>query len=103
MRAKQVQVPGRPPQPDLIVSARPDRQPILGHAGPGSRYTFTVPRVVKCRASRGSHAGLDQLLVEIRDGGAVVCELNVHLHHNSRGLSVGATVRYLHTPKRTRS
>lgn len=50
---------------------------------------------VKCTATRGSHAGLDQLTVDVMCRGKCVAEINVHLHHNGRALSVGSTIRVL--------
>jgi len=100
MRARLKPTADCPRPSDLIVSARPDHTPILGYPGPGSRYSFGPPKVSVCRARRGSHAGLQQITVAIYDGDVVAAEINVHLHHNSRGLSVGSTVRHLHRPEK---
>lgn len=73
--------PPRSPQPHSI------------EAGSVSEFTLGTPRVRKCRARRGSHAGLDICEATLLRCGVEIGLLEIHLHHNSRSLSVGATLR----------
>lgn len=81
------------------ISARHHHQPDRLTDGATSEYTFGDPQKTKCTARRGSHAGLDQINVPVLRRGYKVAEINVHLHHNGRGLSVGSTLRVLYGPE----
>lgn len=55
-------------------------------------YRLGHPRLALDRNRRGSHAGLQHLQVPVEHRGVRIGYIDVHLHHNSRGLSVGATL-----------
>lgn len=76
----------------LTLRARGSREPASTAQGPGTRYQLSNPRITIDRHRSGSHAGLQHLTCDLLDHGVKIGELDVHLHHNKRGLSVGSTL-----------
>lgn len=56
------------------------------------RWSFGEPRLHLDRHDRGTHAGLPHWTIPLLHMGQKVGYLDVHLHHNSKGLSVGSTI-----------
>jgi hypothetical protein len=58
-----------------------------------NRWTLGDPKVVIDRHKIGSHAGLPHVVTPLLLCGIQVGVLDMHLHHNRKGLSVGATIQ----------
>lgn len=79
------------PEGRRTIRATRRRQPTVADAGTlGWDVGPPVRRVDRHRS--GSHAGLPHVEAPLLFRGVRVGTLNVHLHHNSTGLSVGATL-----------
>jgi hypothetical protein len=60
--------------------------------GLASRWSLGPPRVALDRNRSGTHAGLPHITAELRLDGRRIGYIDIHLHHNKKGLSVGSTV-----------
>lgn len=76
----------------LSVSAKRSSKWSKSSPGPGAKYTLANPRLHLDSHQSGSHAGLQHLTCDLLEQGICIGYLDVHLHHNTRGLSVGSTL-----------
>jgi len=87
-----LRLPGQPPK-KIRVAASLQHSPTKIESRSVTDWTFGRSKQVKCHATRGSHSGLDQCIVPLLFRGQEVGQVNVHLHHHGRRLSVGATLQ----------
>ena len=81
-----------PPLPRSVRT--PLRAGSVGTPATVSRFSFGPPEITVDRSRRGSHAGLPHVLIPVLEFGHEVATIDVHLHHNKSGLSVGYTVHH---------